>query len=145
MARPRRRRGFSSVSAVGGHTCGVRVDGSVACWGNDGFGQATPPEGEFASVSAGFRHTCGVRMDGSVAWWGSSGRITPPEGEFASVSAGGKHTCGVRMDGSVSCWGNNSYRQATPPEGSSPPAASIEPLRGEVGRLRFLLGSQARN
>ena len=84
-------------------------------------------------------------MDGSVAWWGSSGRITPPAGEFASVSAGGKHTCGVRMDGSVSCWGNNSYRQATPPEGSSPPTASIEPLRGEVGRLRFLLGSQARN
>ena len=26
---------FASVSAGGVHTCGVRVDGSVACWGNN--------------------------------------------------------------------------------------------------------------
>ena len=48
----------------------MRVDGSVACWGDDKYGQATPPEGEFASVSAGRGHTCGVRVDGSVAYWG---------------------------------------------------------------------------
>ena len=28
-------------------------DSTVACWGNDDSGQATPPAGEFASVSAG--------------------------------------------------------------------------------------------
>ncbi|MDE2822915.1 MAG: RCC1 domain-containing protein, partial [Chloroflexota bacterium] len=44
----------------------------VVCWGNDLYGQATPPEGEFASVSAGRFHTCGVRADGSVACWGSN-------------------------------------------------------------------------
>ena len=36
---------FASVSAGGAHTCGVRLDGSVACWGDDGFGKSTPPEG----------------------------------------------------------------------------------------------------
>ena len=51
--------GFISVSAGGAHTCGVRADGTVECWGwnedLDGnvVGQATPPSGEFASVSAG--------------------------------------------------------------------------------------------
>ena len=48
----------------------MRMDGSVACWGDDGLGQATPPKGEFASVSAGYEHMYGVRADGSVACWG---------------------------------------------------------------------------
>ena len=48
----------------------VRTDGSVECWGNDRFGESTPPSGEFASVSAGDGHTCGVRTDGSVECWG---------------------------------------------------------------------------
>ena len=62
---------FASVSAGGSHTCRVRSDGPVACWGLDDEGQATPPEGQFASVNAGGRHTCGVRTDGSVVCWGN--------------------------------------------------------------------------
>ena len=103
---------FVSVSAGfnGGHishTCGVKSDGSVACWGRDEYGQATPPEGSFVSVSAGEDHTCVVRSDGSVACWGDDkcGQATPPEGSFVSVSAGEDHTCGLRSDGSVACWG----------------------------------------
>ena len=60
---------YTSVSAGTFYTCGVRRDGSVACWGQDELSQATPPTGEFASVSAGSAHTCGVRRDGSVACW----------------------------------------------------------------------------
>ena len=84
---------FISVSAGDDHTCGVRTDGSVACWGsNTSFGefagQATPPAGQFVSVSAGFDHTCGIRADASVACWGDGydGQDTPPEGGFVSVS-----------------------------------------------------------
>ena len=118
---------FKSVSAGYEHTCGVRRDGSVACWGSNRshpigniVGQATPPGGSFDSVSAGFEHTCGVRSDSFVACWGTAswGRATPPEGSFDSVSAGTGHTCGVRSDGSVACWGKDNYGQATPPEGS---------------------------
>ena len=58
---------FASVSEGDDHTCGVRVDGSVAYWGDNEYGQATPPEGEFASVSAGIMRTCEVKVDGSVA------------------------------------------------------------------------------
>ena len=76
LARPLWRGEFASVSAGGRHNCGVRVDGSVACWGNNEYGQATPPEGEFASVSAQGARTCGVRVDGygSLACWGSQVR-----------------------------------------------------------------------
>ena len=40
---------FASVSAGGEHTCGVKEDGTVACWGRNFDGNATPPEGRFAS------------------------------------------------------------------------------------------------
>ena len=116
---------FISVSAGGWghHTCGVTTDGSVECWGNDEWGQSTPPSGGFASVSAGGYHTCGVRTDGSVECWGNDGegQSRPPSGEFASVSAGAAHTCGVRTDGPVECWGNDEWGQSTPePRGHYP-------------------------
>ena len=46
----------------------------MACWGLDGAGQATPPEGEFASVSAEWNYTCVVKTDGVQVCWGSRAR-----------------------------------------------------------------------
>ena len=120
---------FTSISAGGAHTCGLRADGTPICWGRDDYGESTPPEGEtFTSVSAGGAHTCGLRADGTPICWGRDdyGESTPPEGEtFTSISAGGTHTCGLRADGTPICWGKNTDRygsfagQATPPEGES--------------------------
>ena len=110
---------FAPVSAGGLHTCVLRPDGSVACWGENQYGQSTPPGGEFASVSVGGYHTCGLRLDGTVSCWGWDyrGQSTPPGGEFAYVSAGYHHTCGLRLDGTVSCWGDNRQGESTPPGG----------------------------
>ena len=111
---------FVSVSAGGRHTCGVRSNGSVACWGSNADGRATPPAGSFLSVSARHNHTCGLRSDGSVACWGDdfAGEATPLAGSFLSVSAGWLFTCGVRSNGSIGCWGWNESGEATPPAGS---------------------------
>ena len=58
---PARSVSFVSVSAGGLHTCGLKVDGSVVCWGDDSVGQSTPAAGVFNSVSAGLSHSCGVK------------------------------------------------------------------------------------
>ena len=116
---------FVSVSAGGFHTCGVKADGSMVCWGfnEDTFynytGQANPPAGSFRSVSAGLLHNCAVRTDGSVACWGdnSEDQSDPPRGEFRFVSAGLYHTCAVNTDSIVECWGSNQYGKADPPDG----------------------------
>ena len=32
----------STISAGSAHTCGVRTDGTLACWGTNDFGRAPP-------------------------------------------------------------------------------------------------------
>ena len=118
--------GFATVSAGSYHTCGVKTDGAVACWGRDSGGESTPPDGSFISVSVSGpvpgnqHHSCGVKTDGSVECWGwdAFGQSTPPNESFLSVSAGVFHTCGVKADGSVECWGSNQQGQSIPPDGS---------------------------
>ena len=61
----------STISAGDAHTCGVRTDGSVDCWGNDRYGRTRAPGGEFRAVSAGGYHTCGLRANGIVECWGN--------------------------------------------------------------------------
>ena len=116
--------GFASVSAGGGglgsHTCGLRETGRVECWGNDEFGQSTPPSGTFTSISLGGYHTCGLRDTGEAVCWGrnTSDQSTPPAGIFTSLSAGTWHTCGVRETGRLECWGASSDGRADPPAGT---------------------------
>jgi len=41
-----------TVSAGHYHNCGVRTDGTLACWGSNGNGRATPPTGTIVIVKA---------------------------------------------------------------------------------------------
>jgi hypothetical protein len=102
------------------YTCGLKTDGTVACWGIDDYGQSNPPAGTFIDVSAGGFHTCGVKTDGTVACWGYNGygASTPPSGTFTEVSAGDYHTCGLKTNGTVACWGYNNVGQSTSPSGT---------------------------
>ena len=84
------------VSAGGGditamiyaHTCALRDDDTLKCWGNDGSGQLG---------------TGGLTSSDSVDF--GSGRTVK------SASAGSSHTCAVLSDGSTWCWGINSDGQ----------------------------------
>lgn len=112
-----------AVSSGKSHTCAIWADGSVACWGDNTFGQATVPAGlgTVSQVSAGGLHTCAVKSDGSVACWGTSGngQATVPAGlgTATQVSTGEWHTCAVKTDGSIACWGFNIIGQTTVPAG----------------------------
>ncbi|MXZ42844.1 MAG: hypothetical protein F4Z18_14040, partial [Caldilineaceae bacterium SB0666_bin_21] len=63
-----------AVSAGSSHTCAVRIDGTLSCWGDNKQGQATPPGGKFTTISAGHSYTCGVRPGGTVECWGANWR-----------------------------------------------------------------------
>ena len=98
---------FNAIDAGFEHTCGLRADRTVVCWGSNRYGQSDAPEGEFLAVSAGGQHSCAIRTDQTVVCWGGVYLMPPepPDDEFRSVSAGSGHTCGLRTDGTISCWG----------------------------------------
>ena len=61
------RGGADFVQVSGAHTCALRADGSVVCWGDDEFGQLRAPADErFTAIAAGGSHTCGLRLGGPV-------------------------------------------------------------------------------
>jgi alpha-tubulin suppressor-like RCC1 family protein len=110
-----------AVAGGGYHTCELKADGTLACWGSNTYGQATVPEPNenWAQVSAGMYHTCGLKVDGTLQCWGrnTSGETTvpAPNEHWAQVSAGAQHTCGLKDDGTLQCWGDNFYSQDTVP------------------------------
>ncbi|MFN2636064.1 MAG: PKD domain-containing protein [Gemmatimonadaceae bacterium] len=109
------------VSGGGIHTCALKTDGTVVCWGGTVEGQAIVPAGltSVAQVSAGNHHTCVLTTDRTVACWGYNyeGQATPPAGltSVAQVSAGNVHTCALKTDGTVNCWGDNNFGELNIP------------------------------
>ena len=108
---------FTAIDAGGEHTCGLRADYTISCWGDNWRGQSDAPDGEFQAVSAGERHSCGLWIDLTITCWGDNGqgRSDAPDGEFQAISAGGLHSCGLRTDGTVACWGQNQFGQSDAP------------------------------
>lgn len=103
---------LSSISSGAFHTCGVRQNGTIHCFGSNGRSEASPPDGEFLSVSAGGNHSCGIKADSTAECWGSGAVPSPPAtSEFAQVVSGDSHACGLiawpgeRADHEVICWG----------------------------------------
>jgi alpha-tubulin suppressor-like RCC1 family protein len=79
---------FAAQFDVGGaHTCAIRNDRALLCWGRNmegqlglgrmGTAQRMPVEvsasRDWATVATGFHHTCATLRDGSLACWGENG------------------------------------------------------------------------
>lgn len=112
--------GYTSLVIGELHTCGLRTDGSVVCWGNDDYNQVSDtPTGTFTFIAASLDHTCGLRTDATVACWGNDdhGQVSdiPANDRFDSIFVGTYHNCGIRTDGAAICWGRNDDHQSTPP------------------------------
>ena len=138
---------FSAISAGFEHTCGVRPNGVVMCWGADYYGMSTPPQNEtFTSISVGARHSCALRANGSVRCWGRNNydQLTAPQNEtFTSISAGDYHTCGLRADGTVRCWGGRPEIDSDDPPPSGYTFKSIN--AGYAGTCGIVLTGSRRN
>lgn len=129
----------TDVSAGGAHTCAVRQDGTLWCWGRSLDGQVgvgdlgsafSEPQRvgtatDWAAVAAGGAHTCAVRADGTLWCWGDNlegqlglgtlgegtdgGEPARVEGSWRSVVTGDGHTCAIDTDGALHCWGANRW------------------------------------
>ena len=69
------------------HTCALISDGTVTCWGNNGFGQLGT----------------GNNMDSNVPVAVTGGVLTGKT--VTDITAGDFHTCALISDGTVTCWG----------------------------------------
>ena len=119
---------FTAVTVGWDHSCGIRRDRTVTCWGNNATGQAVPPDGEFVTLAAGRSHTCGIDTRQEIVCWGSDdwGATEAPEGRFIAVTSGADHSCAIRTDRSVGCWGADHAGQADPPPGEFAAVAAGE-------------------
>ncbi len=130
---------WAKVAGGRNHTCGVRTDRSLWCWGNNGDGSLglgdttdrrvptrVGTDLDWAKIGTGAYHTCGVRADRSLWCWGNNGdgqlglgdetnRLVPnrvgTDLDWVEISTGVYHTCGVRADRSLWCWGSNGAGQ----------------------------------
>ena len=126
-----------SVSLGDYHTCGIKSDNTLYCWGSNGSartglnttaGEALVPTpvsggGTWKSVSADESHTCGIKQDDTLWCWGSNanGRtglstaggstLVPTEvsggGAWDRVQASYNSTCAIAQGGAMYCWGEN--------------------------------------
>ena len=111
------------ISAGLAHTCAVREDRSVVCWGNNMMGQlgdatdthrpvpvAVRGVADVVELAAGAWHTCARRGDGSAVCWGEAPGQSrtyevwgvPALAGAAEIAAGGADVCG-RVAAGVVC------------------------------------------
>lgn len=82
------------------------------CWGDNYWGESSPPSGGYLQVSASDsntgHHVCALRTDSTLVCWGRNdqGQATPPAGKFAQVHAGDTFTCAIDDSGREWCWGS---------------------------------------
>jgi alpha-tubulin suppressor-like RCC1 family protein len=95
----------------------LRVDGSIACWGQDTAGETSPPLGHYVQVEAGGYHACALTSDGTPICWGSnaSSQVVgfSTSSKFQQLALGSSHSCGLKEDSTIVCWGRNNEGQST--------------------------------
>ena len=89
----------TAVSGGKWHTCAIRDDGSVVCWGHAGNGQlgigsASTDTCTYSSVDFDCKKTPTVASLGA-------GRTA------TAITTGDNHTCAILDDNSLKCWGRN--------------------------------------
>lgn len=139
---------WKKVAAIDQHTCAIRNDQSLWCWGSNVSGElgqgtesydpvTTPVQVGTATnwidVGGGYASTCALNANGDLYCWGmnSFGRhgvgttdnfgapLTAAATDVKQFSAGGEFVCAVYNDGTLWCWGDNNMSQGTGDAGTT--------------------------
>ncbi len=109
------------VSVGNTHTCVIKADDSVDCWGT-----AFPDPNaalDFKKIDSGSNFSCGLTTANVLNCWGTNTMINDtPSGTYSALTSGLQHACAIDNDVNgpyLSCWGNNDQTQA--------PALSLSP------------------
>ena len=126
-----------TIAAGGYHSLAVRSDGTVVGWGEDHFGQATPPEGlrGVVAIAAGQLDSLALKSDGTVVGWGYPSTLPAGLTGVVAIAAGFAHSLALRSDGSVVGWGLDDDGQATAPAGLTGVMATAPERAGTEGAL----------
>jgi alpha-tubulin suppressor-like RCC1 family protein len=128
---------LAEISAGVSHTCVLRIDASVACWGSGGSGELGNGSASDSStpvnvtglpgavqVQAGQNFSCALTTAGAVFCWGRNGggelgngtttssdvpvQVSGLTGGVIAIAVAGGHACAMLQSGLVDCWGDNS-------------------------------------
>ncbi len=96
------------VSTAHSHSCGIRGNGLLECWGSDSYDNTVTPAGTFIDVSSWANNTCAIDTKGELSCWGHPENYIvtqKPGGVFSEVSLGAQYACALESDGALVCWG----------------------------------------
>ncbi len=120
-----------AVAAGSQHTCAVTAQGRLVCFGANGSGQCSVPEGleDVVAVAAGDQHTCAVTAQGRLVCFGDngSGQCSVPGGLSADIAVAARYGhSGVTSSAHISPEGvvDQSIEHAEPPAVIGPDEAS---------------------
>ncbi|WP_051197496.1 fibronectin type III domain-containing protein [Flavobacterium soli] len=130
---------WQTISAGTTHTLGVKADGTLWAWGNNGYGQIgdgtliskqLPTQigtsSDWQEIAAGEYYSLAIKTNGTLWAWGNNiygqlgdgttvNKNTPVQigtaSNWQSVRAGGFHTLAIKTNGTLWGWGKNTSGQ----------------------------------
>ena len=89
--------GTTDTTPPVGHTCVIKPDGKLSCWGSN-------PSGQLGNNST-------THSDHPVNVRDHTGDVNTTLNDIIQVALGAKYTCALKSNGSVWCWGEGYRRQ----------------------------------
>jgi hypothetical protein len=110
-----------AIAAGRNHNLALLYDGTVVAWGDNSFGQASPPSNlsNVVAITAGYLHSAALCSNGTVVVWGDNtfGQTNVPPGlsNVVAIAAGDFHTLALLSNGTVVGWGDDTFGQLDVP------------------------------